>query len=85
MNGASFTVILELHTYTGCDIINESSAVVEMVRRLAAIDMGRKVGGCCAPIWATGEDWKPKQLHGTSTDVESLVIASLIITLEGNR
>jgi len=53
--------------------------------RLATIDMGRKVGGCCAPIWATGEDWKPKQLHGTSTDVESLVIASLIITLEGNR
>jgi len=51
--------------------------------RLATIDKGRKVGGCCAPIWGTGEDWKPKQLYGTSTDVEWLVIASLIITLRG--
>jgi len=29
---------------------NKSSAVAEMGDRLATIDMGRKVGGCCAPI-----------------------------------
>jgi len=27
---------------------NKSSAVAEMGDRLAAIDIGRKVGGCCA-------------------------------------
>ena len=33
-----------------------------------------------------GEDWKPKQLHGTSTDVEwSVTHVSLIITMEGKR
>jgi len=76
LNGASFTVILELHTYTGCDIINESSAVVEMVRRLAAIDMGRKVGGCCAPLFVG--DRRRSEAEATewqSTDVERPVIA----------
>jgi len=49
--------------------------------RLATIDMGRKVGGCCALLGGTREGCKPKPLHGTSTDVEWPVIASLIITL----
>jgi len=30
--------------------VNKSSAVAEMGDRLAAIDMGLKVGGCCAPF-----------------------------------
>jgi len=29
----------------------DSSAVAEMGDRLATIDMGRKVRGCCAPFW----------------------------------
>jgi len=29
---------------------NKSSAVAEMIDHLATIDMGRKVGGCCAPF-----------------------------------
>ena len=29
---------------------NKSSAVVEIGDRLATIDTGRKVGGCCAPF-----------------------------------
>jgi len=66
------------------------SAVAEMGNRLATIDMGWKVGGCCAPFLGeeegVGEDWKPKQLHGTSTDVEwSVTHVSLIITMEGKR
>jgi len=30
-------------------VTNKSSAVAEMGDRLATLDMGRKVGGCCAP------------------------------------
>jgi len=30
--------------------MNKSSAVAEMGDRLATIDMGRKVVGCCAPF-----------------------------------
>jgi len=47
--------------------------------RLATIDMGRKVGGMLCPRFlrgeGVGEDRKPKQLQGTSTDVEWLVIS----------
>jgi len=62
---------------------NKCSAVAEMSDHLATIDMGRKVGrGCCAGI---GEGRKPKQLQGTSTDVEWPMIPSPLITLEGKR
>ena len=61
-----------------------SAHVAEMGDRLATIDMGRKVWVCCAHFWGIGEGRKPKQLQGTSTDVEWPVIASLIITLDGN-
>jgi len=48
--------------------------------RLTTIDISRKVGGGLCPFsWGIG-DWKPKQLQGTSTDLEWPVIASLIIT-----
>ena len=62
------------------------SAVAEMGDGLATIDMGRKVGGSCAPFLA-GEigGRKPKQLQHTRTDMQWPVIASPIITLEGNR
>ena len=58
------------------------SAVADMGDRLDSIDMGRKVGGCSAPFWGIGEGRKPKQLQGTSTDVEWPIITSLIITSE---
>jgi len=61
-----------------------SAAAAEVGGRLVTVDMGRKVRGCCAPFWGIGEGRKPKQ-QGASTDVEWLVIASLIITLEGKR
>ena len=37
----------------------KSSAVAEMGDRLAAIDMGRKVGGCCAPFRVGGGAGSP--------------------------
>jgi len=52
--------------------------------RLATIDMGQKVGGCSAPFLGI-EGRKPKQLQGTSIDVEWPVIASVMITSEGKR
>jgi len=52
--------------------------------RLATIDMGQKVGGCCAFL-GKGEGRKMKQQQGTNTNVEQPVIASLTITLHGNR
>jgi len=44
--------------------------------RLATIDMGRKVGDVPLFGGGIGEGRKPKQLHGTSTDVEWPVTAS---------
>jgi len=51
---------------------NKCSEVAETDDRLATIDVGRKVRGCCAPFCERiGERRKPKQLQlGTSTDVE---------------
>jgi len=34
---------------------NKSSEVAEMGDRLATIDMGRKVGDCCAPFMGRGQ------------------------------
>ena len=43
---------------------NKSSAVAELGDRLATIDTGRKVGGCCAPfLRGIREGRKPKQLQ----------------------
>jgi len=39
--------------------INNCSAVAEIGDRLASIDMGRKVGGCCT-LFGVGEAQKPK-------------------------
>jgi len=38
---------------------NKSSAVAEMGDRLATIDMGRKVGVCCAPFHGGGAGPRP--------------------------
>jgi len=38
---------------------DKSSAVAEMGYRLVTIDMGRKVGGCCAPFVWGGGSWSP--------------------------
>jgi len=52
---------------------------------LATIDVPKNKGLLC-PLYGEGiEGRKLKQLQGTSTDVKWLVIASLIITLEGKR
>jgi len=56
-----------------------------MVDHLFTIDMGRKLEAALPPFWGKGEGQKPKQLQGTSTDVEWPVIGSLILTLEGKR
>jgi len=56
-----------------------------MRNRFATTDMGRKLGAAVPLFGGIGEGRKQRQLHGTSTDVEWPVIASLIITLEGNR
>jgi len=64
---------------------NKCSAVAEMGDHLATIDMGRKVWGCCVPFGCIEEGRKPKQLRGTSTDMEWPIVAALIITLEGKR
>ena len=52
---------------------------------MATIDVPKNKGLLC-PLYGEGiEGRKLKQLQGTSTDVKWLVIASLIITLEGKR
>jgi len=52
--------------------------------RLATTDVGRKVGATVPLFGGKGEGRKPKQLQGTSTDVEWPITASLLITSEGN-
>ena len=71
------TAVTNIHhaSATPHAICNKSSIVAEMGDRLATID-GRKSRGI-------GEGRKPKQLQGTSTDVEWPFIASLMISLEG--
>ena len=61
-----------MHCYSA--VTNRSSAVAEMGDRLATIDMGQKVGSCSARFGSIGEGREPKQLQGTSTDMEQPVI-----------
>ena len=64
-------------------IADKYSAVAKIGDRLAAIDLGRKVGGLLCPFFGGMEEGqKPTHLQGTSTDVEWPVIASIIITLD---
>ena len=42
----------------GLALSDKSSAVAEMGDRLTTIDMGRKIGGCCAPFRGGGS-WVP--------------------------
>ena len=35
----------------GPKLCNKSTAITEMGDRLATIDIGRKVRGCCTPFW----------------------------------
>jgi len=57
--GIQFNVVHKLFTeirfpYMHCfsePFIDKSSAVAKMDDRLATIDMGLKVGGCCAPFF----------------------------------
>jgi len=64
---------------------DKCSALTEMGDRSATIDTGRKVGVALSLFGGIGEGRKPKQLQGTSSDVEWPVIPDLIITLEGKR
>jgi len=48
-------------------LFDKSSAVVEMGDCLATIEMGRKVGGCCAPLGGLGEGFLVLQTVAQST------------------
>jgi len=53
--------------------------------RLATINMGRKVGGCCAPFFLGGDRRSKAEATAEHKHLrEWPVIASLIITLEGS-
>ena len=60
-------------------MLSSQHYIAEMGDRLATIDKGQKVGGLLSAFFgeAIGEDRKPKQLQGTSTDVELPGIAFL--------
>ena len=75
---------LALSHYFNHWLIYKRSAVPEMGDRLATIVMGRKLGAAAPLLGGENRRSEPKQLQGTSTDMEWPVIASLIIALEGN-
>jgi len=51
-------------------VLYKCAAASEMGDSLAIIDMGWKVGGCCALLGGTGEGRKLKQMQGKSIDME---------------
>jgi len=44
-----------------CPWFNKSSAVAELGDRVTTTDIGRKVGGGCAPLFFGGGSWVPME------------------------